>query len=91
MLASGLDYALAMAAFWKPGSERPSIPVDLDSGGEAGTPLFYNPKGGYSIDVQRRSLPIYEHRLALLYAIEMHGVVVVVGETGCGKSTRMFS
>ena len=26
----------------------------------------------------------------LLYCVEKHGVTIVVGQTGCGKTTRAF-
>jgi len=37
----------------------------------------------------RRSLPIFEHRVAFLYALERFGVVLVIGDTGSGKSTQI--
>ncbi|XVE58736.1 hypothetical protein DITRI_Ditri04bG0193000 [Diplodiscus trichospermus] len=37
----------------------------------------------------RRSLPAYEERDALLNAISQNQVVVVSGETGCGKTTQL--
>lgn len=40
------------------------------------------------LSLQRRSLPIYEHRTAILYAVEHHGVIIIVSDTGSGKSTR---
>lgn len=40
---------------------------------------------------QRERLPIRQHRTALLYAIETHQVLIVVGQTGCGKTTRTFT
>lgn len=33
-------------------------------------------------------LPIAQHRLAILYAIEQHNVTVIIGQTGSGKSTQ---
>jgi type II secretory ATPase GspE/PulE/Tfp pilus assembly ATPase PilB-like protein len=27
----------------------------------------------------------------LLYCVERYGVIIVVGQTGCGKTTRVFS
>jgi HrpA-like RNA helicase len=62
--------------------------LDRDVGREGGASAVYNALAAHSISMQRRLLPIYECRTALLYAVETHGVVVVVGETGCGKSTR---
>ncbi|TYI88497.1 hypothetical protein E1A91_D04G214000v1 [Gossypium mustelinum] len=37
----------------------------------------------------RRTLPIYAHRDSLLKAIEEHQVLVIVGETGSGKTTQI--
>ncbi len=34
-------------------------------------------------------LPIAAHRTQILFALEKYGVVVIVGETGCGKSTML--
>ncbi|KFY93347.1 hypothetical protein V500_03754 [Pseudogymnoascus sp. VKM F-4518 (FW-2643)] len=34
-------------------------------------------------------LPIAKHRESLLYTIENHAVTIVVGQTGCGKSTQL--
>lgn len=40
--------------------------------------------------MQRQMLPISKHRSQLLYAIENFSVIVVVGETGSGKSTQVL-
>ncbi|KAG6873856.1 hypothetical protein C0995_010468 [Termitomyces sp. Mi166 len=42
-----------------------------------------------SIQEQRRSLPIYKLREPLLKAIGEHQVLIVVGDTGSGKTTQM--
>ncbi|KAK0481843.1 P-loop containing nucleoside triphosphate hydrolase protein [Armillaria novae-zelandiae] len=42
-----------------------------------------------SIQDQRKSLPIYKLRDPLLQAIEQHQVLIVVGDTGSGKTTQM--
>eukprot|EP00536_Pseudo-nitzschia_multiseries_P008777 jgi/Psemu1/241501/estExt_Genewise1.C_2300002 len=34
-------------------------------------------------------LPIYKHKRQILYSVEKFGVVVIVGETACGKSTQI--
>ncbi|KAL7530717.1 hypothetical protein ACHAWF_003492, partial [Thalassiosira exigua] len=34
-------------------------------------------------------LPIAARRTQILRAVELHGVVILVGETGCGKSTQL--
>ncbi|KAF9015716.1 P-loop containing nucleoside triphosphate hydrolase protein [Cyathus striatus] len=42
-----------------------------------------------SIQEQRKSLPIYKLRDPLLKAIDEHQVLIVVGDTGSGKTTQM--
>ncbi|KAL9127221.1 MAG: hypothetical protein Q9217_003859 [Psora testacea] len=37
----------------------------------------------------RRTLPIWQYRRQILDAIENHQVVIVSGQTGCGKSTQV--
>ena len=49
----------------------------------------YNANQDTSIDVQRQQLPIFISRNQILYALETHRVLVVVGETGSGKSTQL--
>eukprot|EP00873_Tetraselmis_striata_P001670 jgi/Tetstr1/421934/TSEL_012833.t1 len=41
------------------------------------------------VEEQRRRLPIAELRTALLYLVEKHATVVVLGETGSGKTTQL--
>ncbi|KAF9304929.1 hypothetical protein BGZ74_000146 [Mortierella antarctica] len=42
-----------------------------------------------SIKQVRESLPIYEYRQQLLDAVEAHQVLIIVGETGSGKTTQL--
>ncbi|KAG8714604.1 hypothetical protein FRC09_017444 [Ceratobasidium sp. 395] len=42
-----------------------------------------------TMDQTRKSLPIYGHREDLLKAIEEHQVMIVVAETGSGKTTQL--
>lgn len=42
-----------------------------------------------SIDEVRKSLPVYQYRTQLLEAIKEHQVLIVVGETGSGKTTQL--
>mmetsp|Transcript_34106 Transcript_34106/g.109438 ORF Transcript_34106/g.109438 Transcript_34106/m.109438 type:complete len:937 (+) Transcript_34106:202-3012(+) len=42
-----------------------------------------------SVMEQRRSLPIFKFRRELMHAISVHQVLVVIGETGSGKTTQM--
>lgn len=38
---------------------------------------------------RRRRLPIHAHRDSILFAVETYKTVILVGETGCGKSTQV--
>ncbi|PFH37468.1 hypothetical protein BESB_039260 [Besnoitia besnoiti] len=38
---------------------------------------------------KRRELPVYKHRAEFLEALDTHQVVLVSGETGCGKTTQL--
>ena len=42
-----------------------------------------------SLQQQRAALPIAKYELPILYAVEQNDVVIVVGETGSGKSTQL--
>ena len=51
-------------------------------------PSISNSLTHLSLDAQRQRLPIYKHRNKLLWCVEKYKCVIVVGQTGCGKSTR---
>ncbi|XP_023346094.1 probable ATP-dependent RNA helicase DHX35 [Eurytemora carolleeae] len=53
------------------------------------TTFIYNQNPGLHLDAQRQKLPVYKTKHSLFYLLEKHQVVVVVGETGCGKSTQL--
>ncbi|XP_051124983.1 probable pre-mRNA-splicing factor ATP-dependent RNA helicase DEAH9 [Andrographis paniculata] len=80
-----------MSRFWKPGAEKPRIEDD-----EEGGVLFYasssSASSGYgyaNIEAQRRRLPVYKYRTAILYLVETHATTIIVGETGSGKTTQI--
>ncbi|KAJ2060651.1 hypothetical protein GGI17_003619 [Coemansia sp. S146] len=59
---------------------------------------YYNRRSGFTndtankastIEEQRPQLPAFSHKKQLLYAIEKHSVVIVIGEPGSGKSTQL--
>ncbi|KAL8788193.1 MAG: hypothetical protein Q9213_001832 [Squamulea squamosa] len=49
------------------------------------TPQFHN------MMLQRKNLPIWDFKEKILQAIHGHQIVIVCGETGCGKSTQVPS
>lgn len=51
--------------------------------------LFHREKVPEEIVEQMRSLPIYLKRNQLINLIANNQIVIVVGETGCGKSTQI--
>ena len=82
-------------AFWKPGEARPSgsypLSAEVDRGGvgDSGRLLVYNRDDGLALATQRRRLPIFRCRDAILYLVETRATVVLVGQTGCGKTTQV--
>jgi ATP-dependent RNA helicase DHX8/PRP22 len=46
-------------------------------------------RSGLSMSEQRRSLPIYSLKQELLQAVEDHHILIVIGETGSGKTTQI--
>eukprot|EP00850_Spirogloea_muscicola_P012582 SM000082S22824 [mRNA] locus=s82:101301:107797:- [translate_table: standard] len=77
-------------AFWRPGAERPPS-QELDRDGESVQAAIapYNRSTSLSLAAQRQQLPIARHRSAILYLVESHATTVVVGQTGCGKTTQI--
>eukprot|EP01060_Flectonema_neradi_P040826 TRINITY_DN9444_c0_g1_i1.p1 TRINITY_DN9444_c0_g1~~TRINITY_DN9444_c0_g1_i1.p1 ORF type:complete len:1050 (+),score=236.74 TRINITY_DN9444_c0_g1_i1:378-3152(+) len=51
----------------------------------SGQTVFSNQK----IALQRQSLPIYEHRDSLLKVLSENNIIILVGETGSGKTTQI--
>lgn len=53
------------------------------------TAFVYNPRISLSFEQQRESLPVFKNRNHILYLLEKFQTLVLVGETGCGKSTQV--
>jgi len=79
--------------FWKPGAPAPEsarpLSLDVDRGQGGAELLPFNKHASLDLQQQRQRLPIWALRDALLYLVESHAVTVVVGATGCGKSTQL--
>lgn len=54
-----------------------------------GKSVSYGQKSTKSIKEQRESLPIFQLRSHLIQAIHDHQVLIVIGETGSGKTTQI--
>lgn len=53
------------------------------------TDFVYNRYHSLSLEAQRKRLPIFNYRNHILYLLENKQTLVLVGETGCGKSTQI--
>ena len=67
---------------WRPGDDAPGEE-------ELAAALHSNRHRHLPITKQRALLPIARCRDEILYAIETHATVVIVGETGSGKTTQL--
>ncbi|KAJ1624520.1 pre-mRNA-splicing factor ATP-dependent RNA helicase PRP16 [Pavlovales sp. CCMP2436] len=81
----------AQHLFWRPGSEAPPASAALDRGGanDDHASAVPNANAGLSLTQQRVRLPVFASRREILYLVETHQTVVIVGHTGCGKTTQI--
>ncbi|TKR87876.1 hypothetical protein L596_012209 [Steinernema carpocapsae] len=68
------------------GRDMPEWMKHVTSGGKAS---MGKPKTSLTIQEQRKSLPIFTLRDALIQAVEDNQILIVIGETGSGKTTQM--
>ncbi|KAJ8678997.1 hypothetical protein QAD02_014784 [Eretmocerus hayati] len=61
--------------------------TDLDA--HQSTQFVFNPNQSLALDLQRKRLPIYKLRSHIIYLLENYQALILVGETGCGKSTQI--
>ncbi|GAB1287149.1 RNA helicase [Apodemus speciosus] len=74
------------------GTEGPGVSISEERQSvteNSGTTIIYNPYAALSIEQQRQKLPVFKLRNHILYLVENYQTVVIVGETGCGKSTQI--
>ena len=64
------------------------LAFDTDSG-IGPVDACFNRNARLHIEEQRRRLPITQCRREILYLVETHAVTIIVGETGCGKTTQI--
>uniref|UniRef100_A0A8C3CU37 DEAH-box helicase 35 n=1 Tax=Cairina moschata TaxID=8855 RepID=A0A8C3CU37_CAIMO len=75
-----------------PCTEGPGVSVSEERQSPAesgGVTIIYNPYASLSIEQQRQKLPVFKLRNHILYLVENYQTLVIVGETGCGKSTQI--
>lgn len=61
----------------------------LDVDAQKDTTFVYNSTPSLGLAAQRQKLPIFKTRDHILYMLEKFQVVIIVGETGSGKSTQI--
>lgn len=83
------------------GLEKVLVERDLDAvaadegdsgggvGGAGGGLMIFNPNERLSLGQQRMNLPIYKYRTHILYLVEKYPTTIIVGHTGCGKTTQI--
>jgi hypothetical protein len=83
---------LVPCTFWKPGSARPDVSqsLEVDRGGPDGGSLVpYNRDENLALVSQREQLLFYKCRDAILYLVKTRATAVLVGQSGCGKTTQV--
>lgn len=53
------------------------------------TQFVYNAHHSLALDMQRQRLPTFKYKSHIIYLFEKYQTLVLVGETGCGKSTQL--
>ncbi|KAI8064826.1 uncharacterized protein B0P05DRAFT_229952 [Gilbertella persicaria] len=79
-------------SFWKPGTLAPGSSLDRDTENETGEAVVAHADKQYrhlTLKQQRERLPVFKLRRELLYLVETYQTVIVVGQTGCGKTTQI--
>ena len=75
-------------SFWKPASAAQQSSILRDDDGSETVSATFNFSRA-PLAQQRMLLPIYKHKRQILYSVEHFGIVILVGETGSGKSTQL--
>ena len=70
---------------WKPGTKGPG---HIERTSDEKTDVVINKMQHLPLTTQRQRLPIYCNRSHILYLLENYRTLVIVGETGSGKSTQ---
>ncbi len=73
---------------WKPGTKGPGVQQERTSD-EASDIVVVNRFKHLPLTIQRQKLPIFRNRSHILYLLEHYRTLILVGETGCGKTTQV--
>ncbi|OBZ83250.1 putative ATP-dependent RNA helicase DHX35 [Choanephora cucurbitarum] len=79
-------------SFWKPGTLVPGSSLDRDTENESSKAIVAHAEKQHrhlTLKQQRDRLPVFKLRRELLYLLETFQTVVIVGQTGCGKTTQI--
>ncbi|XP_037292738.1 probable ATP-dependent RNA helicase DHX35 [Manduca sexta] len=68
---------------------NPNIDSALSVDNDSSTSFVYNRYHHLPMESQRQKLPVFQYRNHILYLLEKHQTLVLIGETGCGKSTQV--
>lgn len=75
--------------FLKPSGEDTGVGEERNDVHEGENVAIFNRNSVLSIAQQRQRLPIFRYRNHILYSLEKFQTLVILGETGCGKSTQI--
>lgn len=53
------------------------------------TQFVYNAYHSLALNMQRQRLPTFKYKSHIIYLLEKYQTLVLIGETGCGKSTQL--
>ncbi|CAD1478196.1 unnamed protein product, partial [Heterotrigona itama] len=53
------------------------------------TQFVYNAHHSLALSMQRQRLPTFKYKNHIIYLLEKYQTLVLIGETGCGKSTQL--
>jgi len=91
--AATSNAAAPAARFWRPGTIAPGSTVEretTDDSESAMLPVYgHDAAARLPLRQQRMLLPVAGHRREVLWALEQHQVLILVGSTGSGKSTQI--
>ncbi|XP_063370393.1 probable ATP-dependent RNA helicase DHX35 [Cydia amplana] len=68
---------------------NPNTDSALTTDSDAKTNFVYNRYHHLPLTSQRQKLPVFQYRNHILYSLEKYQTLILIGETGCGKSTQV--